>query len=237
MPQRMDIENIRKMVADGRNATDIGAVYGVTKRKVQEFVIRHDLGPWKKKTNYKGRSRPIPDGFAEIAPTMTANALAARFGSAVETINKWCAATGVSALPRPEPIKAPDNIFEMLETMTHTDIAAEIGVGRNTVARMARAAGFVRHKPEPKPRPAQKSNAFFPRTPKVLIPKDCYQRDMSLLGQAVDHLRSLGPVYRCNDRGRADISGKMWRRGNSNPLTDEEIIERAVAKGFEYRTI
>lgn len=55
---------------------------------------------------------------------------------------------------------------------------------------------------------------------------------LSYAGEAAEYLKKYGPVTRCNEAGRFDPKGSMWRRG-STVLTDDEVIERAVAKGFD----
>jgi hypothetical protein len=73
--------------------------------------------------------------------------------------------------------------------------------------------------------------------PKKLTPgyqhaaRTVVHRDMSAMGQIADYLRYWGPVFRCNANGRADIKGTHWRRGSA-VLTDAELTERAIIKGF-----
>lgn len=55
-----------------------------------------------------------------------------------------------------------------------------------------------------------------------------YQHD------AADFLRKFSPIYRCNERGRADVgegAKRFWRYGNVI-LTPDELMQRAAAKGW-----
>ena len=48
---------------------------------------------------------------------------------------------------------------------------------------------------------------------------------------ARDHLAKNTAVYRCTERGHADLKGTFWRIGNI-VVSDDELLRRARAKGF-----
>lgn len=57
------------------------------------------------------------------------------------------------------------------------------------------------------------------------------KRDLTLVGQAVDFLRTRGPVYRCDACGKANVKGEFWNRGGW-VLSDSDVLARAARLGW-----
>jgi hypothetical protein len=56
-------------------------------------------------------------------------------------------------------------------------------------------------------------------------------RDWSVVGQAVEFLRRIGPVFRCLATGAASSKGEFWNR-NGWVLSDEDVLSRARRLGW-----
>lgn len=116
--------------------------------------------------------RPVPEDFAELAPTMTKTGLSEHYGTANKIVERWCAETGISAKRR-QPRKR--NVFTMPSN------------GAPTVERL---------------------------------------RNYGIHDEAADVLRHYGPVYRCDEQGRAKERGELWRVGNV-VVDGDELMARA----------
>lgn len=155
--------------------------------------------------------RPIPDDFAEVAPTLTVGQAVERFKVNVQRLYKWERATGVQC--------------RRAHRESRGGRKPRVPAARK-VREPARkkAVEFVRAAPPPHKVHTARATSLRDHGP---------QRDMSRAGQAADFLKKYAPVYRCNDVGAQSIGGKFWRYGNSLPLTDAELVERATRKGFD----
>lgn len=175
---------------------------------------------------------------ALMAKGRSARQIAAAIGLSRQTVwravrlfelGPWLTAPGL--VPTPTP---PD-FADRLRTMFQRQLAAHYGVSRSQIRRWIEREGLASVRAaataaEPKKRCGR---AAPPRLPTPHRPITQISRDMSAVGQAVDHLRRFGAVYRCNDRGGAvDKGGTHWRRGSA-VLTDGEVIDRAKRLGFD----
>lgn len=188
----------------------------------------------------KCQRRPVPDDFAEVASRMTRNQMAAHYGVSHSKLLKWRQESGIEPLPDMGKVagarrEIPDDFAELAKTMTQTALARHYNVGNgNTIRRWIRDSGITPMKP------ARAGGVKFERQPYKPIPFfRCNPRSGMLQEQAkhrysaedaaADTLRRYAPVYRCNDKGAADINGKFWRMGNSL-LTPAELLARAERK-------
>lgn len=80
-----DRERIRRLVAEGRTAREIGAIYGEDRLAIIGMVWRNDLGPWPKQ-----QPAPIPEDFAERWKTSSQAVLVEHYGKSIATISRWC---------------------------------------------------------------------------------------------------------------------------------------------------
>jgi hypothetical protein len=172
---------------------------------------------------------PVPADFLEHASAQNAE-LTARYDVSKSTVTRWRKETNTRkrdvARPRPvgvpyKPLPVPDNFVALAPTMRMHEAGIFWGVGPRPLYRWARKVGvsFRRIK-----QIGNRQNS---------MPTDrAAHRDMSNAGQAADHLRRYGPVFRCTADGKPDTKGTHWHRG-SFVLTDEDIIDRAQRNGWD----
>ncbi|MDY7525510.1 hypothetical protein [Sphingomonas sp. 10B4] len=164
----------------------------------------------------------VPADFAEHAPTSCNPDLAQRYGVSINIISRWRNETGCRA-PKPVPptvanaAPIPDGFALVAPTMTMKQLRLRFGRSSHVVHRWLTLTNT-------KPKKLQSGYRNGP-TNAVL-------RDMTAVGQVADYLRRWGPVFRCNKVGQADPRGTHWRRGLAI-LTDVELTDRAVAKGYD----
>lgn len=216
---------IRELRAKGLSSALIGAEIGLHKSAVIRYINKHNLGscvPVKKNI----QTRPIPDDFAEMAAASNYKQLAAHYKASPNTVNRWIKESGAVALnTTPQKIKPPADLAARVVGLNYTEAARELGVCTSVARRFMQEAGID-------PAPVKRTTTHLPKLPDFQRTDDRYQRDMSIVGQAADHLKRISAVWRCNERGSPDPAGKLWRRGSAI-LTDEELLERARFKGFE----
>lgn len=150
------------------------------------------------------RVRNAPDDFAEQAETKGTNALSAYYGASKKIVRRWFAETGAKKLP-PQIVGNTKPRTEKQLAVSRRSYPGKVGsrpVGGSAADRTFHAVATEIH------------------------------RDTSVAGMAADHLRRIAPVYRCDERGRQDVKGALWRVGNGI-LTDAEVIARAERKGWQ----
>jgi hypothetical protein len=181
---------IRKLVAKGMTAREIGKEVGHHATSICYVVRQHKLGPWLSRRGYKPRTDNSPPAdFDALYPTMSNGALALHYKRARKTIAAWVKERGLS---RPARVKQEKP-----------------------------AKPAARPKPTLVAKHAWVKNGGHKQQPIGV------QRDMSPVGLAVEYLRTLSAVYRCDANGRPDPKcGKFWLRGHT-VLTDADVIERA----------
>jgi hypothetical protein len=194
-----------------------------------------------------GQGRPIPDDFAQIAPTTCQRDLMRIYHTSWRVIDRWCRLTGIK-LPSGHlgsaPIPVPEDFEREARRLSTRALAKHYGRDRKTVERWFKDTGIT---PRPYDRAAARPRSKpFNRTPAE--PRRQYRpfsfcganplppRDDTLTGRAADFLRRKSPVYRCDRTGRANPAGKFWRIGVScDVLTAEGLVEKAEARGFDAR--
>lgn len=142
----------------------------------------------------------------------------------------------------PEIEKPPADFVEQWHKMSHKVLARHYHRSSITITKWAAQYGLKRSSgvrvgvtPKAKRAPVVAVAKARPRAAHgafVTAPVLRDQRDMSRVGQAADHLRKFGAVYRCTPMGAFDAKGSHWRR-NSSILTDADIIERAEYNGWK----
>lgn len=245
-----EIAKVCEMAAQGMSARRIGeevgrsidAVY-LLKRKVPGLSFNATGG---------GDLRPVPADFAERAYDKILE-LKARYGASHAVICRWREQIGITRqmlrdhlaqvsgrkrLPIPEGFaeyQRGHTVAEVAEYFgihqkTARRMFAELGIDRRqqyNEARAAQAAQRKAAKPAPKPASSSIDRSAFIAMGKIARP----HIDPTPAGQAAEYLRRLGPVVRCDERGRYDPAGNRWRRGSAL-LTADEIIERAIRNGW-----
>lgn len=155
-------------LARDRTSADLADHYGVSRSAIQEWARRSGVKFARPVVVRKGKNlRPVPDGFLNLAPQMTRNALRRHFSSSIKTVDRWLREAGLQA--------KPDHGLRLVPA---TDV----------------------------PAPAR-----------------------TIHDHAADILRAFGPVYRCDERGRADHKGGFWRVGQV-VVDGDELLARAERK-------
>lgn len=216
---------LKALVARGLTAREVAPTFGLTRKAVIDAVRKHDLGPWRAKPGSRpGDTNHIPADFAERWHNTSQAELAAHYKRATGTISLWVkrlglvrTASSTTGINRPRPA----DFMAVQAGLTIQQIMLRYGVGRDVVRRWLADSGIDRQQLR-----LIKPNAY------LTAPIDRVARDSSRAGQAADFLRRFGAVYRCNERGGADVKGNRWRRGSAI-LTDAELIERAERNGWD----
>jgi hypothetical protein len=186
--------------------------------------------PWK--------IRPMPADFAAVAPTKTFLQLRLHYRAGAGVISRWLSEAGVECLrvrPSWELVPPPADFAEIAPTMTRSELTRHYDASQRAVRRWLKTTGIE---------PAKRSSAVtgYRKAPvaqkrnwirrDLVISQNHVTRDDSLEGRAADHLRAFAPVYRCDERGRFAGGGPSWRYG-SVVITGEELVERAIRRGFD----
>lgn len=226
---------VSEMIADGKSAAEIGEPFGKSKKAVLRYALRHNLGPWKT-VRVGNNKRDAPDDFVTITATMTRKEALGHWRCSTITFSRWMKETGAKTINAPgRTSRITKAELERAYNGSIADTAKTLGIERGTASRHLRKHGIVRDLPsEPKPKVQRKPNDGF------IIKQNPHhrpQRDLSVIGQAVEFLRTLGPVSRCDQGGKIAENGKFWRRGNAYPLTNDDVIERASRLGWKLVTV
>ena len=203
--------------------TQLAAHYSAGFSTVMRWCSETGIVP-KKSVTGSALCRPVPDDFAALAPTMIKSELRRHYGTSGEIINRWLSETGVSAKQPGPPINkmpVPDDFAEQCARHYTAELVRHYGCSLETINRWAKESGC-------KPRKFRNITNIdrMGNPPRVRIP---LQRTWTEEDIAADELRRFGPVYRCDDKGRADQKGGFWRIG-FGVLTGEELIARAARK-------
>jgi len=230
-------EYVAKMIADGKSAAEIGERFGKSKKAILRYALRHNLGPWKT-VRVGNNKRDVPEDFVAITATMTRKDALRHWKCSTITFSRWMKQTGAKTINAPG--RASRITKEALESAYNgsiSDTAKALGIDRDTASRHLRKHGIVRDlQPEPKtnsPVKRKTGDGFIIKQQ----PHQRPQRDLSAIGQAVEFLRTLGPVSRCDESGKIIETGKFWRRGSAYPLSNDDIIDRASRLGWRFVTV
>lgn len=225
------IAAIGKRVAASDTSQEIATDYGVDRKTILHVVRFNNLGPWKSRV-VPDQSRPMPDGFAEHAAKPMAD-LKKRYSAGDSTIRKWRKTLAFEAPLGPKLKQMPEGFAEAQKGKSIVQLAELYGCGKLPVSRWLKEIGIQRERFVSVAVVKPAKPAHLVRNVHMTTPVDRAVKDGSRAGLAADFLRKFGPVYKCNDRGSADIAGSHWRRGSSI-LTDAEIIERAEYNGWSH---
>lgn len=158
--------------------------------------------------------------------------LAKHYRCCAKVIARWIKEAGVppltagrGAYPEHDRRPVPDDFAVIAPAMSFQRLKAHYGCGYATLTRWLRETGITHGKPAPK---QGKIKPFVvarhPGYANLALFKTADAEDL-----AADTLRKFGAVFRCDERGRADHKGKLWRFGNV-VLTGDELIARAERK-------
>lgn len=185
---------------------------------------------------------PLPHDFTAVASSLSNSELIDRYDVAYSVIRRWRKETGVNlseeALAekigkgRPK-MHIPPDLAATAARLRQFELASHYRVNRNTVRRwLVRAQINAVPFREPKPKIHRERR---PNKTNFILPKVEFacQRDTSSEGMAAEHLRcaTRAAIYRCDEHGRADQNGSLWRYGNI-AITRRELIARAEKHGM-----
>ena len=169
--------------------------------------------------------RAIPSDFAEKAKTMCRNQLVKHYRTSDKAVGRWADECGVHPLKvmmRP----APADWEQLCAKHTAAELRRLLQADIKVIKRWIKET-------EIEPVPFDRKGIIPPnRRPNLLkqmgTPHKAIIRDKprSIWDDAADVLRHYGPVYRCDERGRADQKGRYWRAGMVI-LTPDDLLERA----------
>lgn len=134
-------------------------------------------------------------------------------------------------------IEIPEGFAAFAAVNGNAAVGARFRLSDKTVTRMRRETGV--RAPNPKVARAsagkdEPKRKVLPRRAPGKVPTARVPAggDGSLASRAADFLRPLCPIYRCDVLGTPMADGAFWLRGRAI-LTDEELIERARARGWD----
>ena len=169
--------------------------------------------------------RAIPSDFAEKAKTMCRNQLVKHYRTSDKAVGRWADECGVHPLKvmmRP----APDDWEQLCAKHTAAELRRLLKADIKVIKRWISETDI-----EPVPfdlksiiPPSRKPNTLKQMgTPHKAIIRD---KPRSIWDDAADVLRHYGPVYRCDENGKADQKGRYWRAGMAI-LTPDDLLSRA----------
>lgn len=160
--------------------------------------------------------RPMPDDFPQVAARMTSRQMIAHYRTGYKQIARWLAEVNAKPASVEEP--PPADFAKVAPTMFKRDLRAHYGVGHDKITRWLKEAG-VKSKP---PTPCSRWKA----APFVSVNGN--RSSWTVHDRAVDVLRrERFAVFRCDERGRFDHHGKLWRVGNV-VCDGDELLARAA---------
>lgn len=122
----------------------------------------------------------------------------------------------------------PDDFMEILRAKGSLGAAAHYRSSAATITRWRRQMDL---RPHARAKRGSVSNGGGRRSRGFRETLQATRRDMSVIGQAVEFLRRIGPVFRCLTSGAASDKGEFWNR-NGWVLSDEDVVSRATRLGW-----
>lgn len=119
----------------------------------------------------------------------------------------------------------PDDFIAVLRCKGSVLAADHYRTSASTITRWRRELDLRPHmRAKKRTGPIRRMSAF---TERPLV----QHKDWSLIGQAAEFLRHIGPVFRCLASGAAAEKGEFWNR-NGFVLTDDDLMSRAHRLGW-----
>lgn len=214
-------DNLVQLYLETRSSEKVAIILGVGSSTVCKWL--KDAGV---QMNVANTRHPIPADFAEIAAKpMGITAMAAHWGMDRKVVLRWFKQTG---LPLPKKYRpqgynkrpVPADFAEHAPHMTQGQLEAAYSASHGVVRRWLGDAGVSPRKVVVVPIARDRGPGYV-----NIAPSQTYGPEDA----AADTLRKFGAVFRCDERGRADHKGKLWRFGNV-VLTGDELIARAERK-------
>lgn len=173
--------------------------------------------------------RAIPSDFAQKAKTMCRNQLVKHYRTSDKVVRRWADEVGISLSNGRNGHPVPEKWEELAAVNTIVDLQRMFNVDRKVIKRWMveteiEPVPFNRKGIIPVNRKPKSERAFkVMGSPHKAIIRD---KPRSIWDDAADVLRHYGPVYRCDEKGKADQKGRYWRAGMVI-LTPDELLARA----------
>lgn len=178
------------------------------------------------------RQRPVPDDYAETAKLMHRNQLMQHYDCDERMISRWARKTGVKPVPFNRPgadAKAdviPADFADNCAKMTKSGLRQHYKSDKVLI--WIKATGL---KPLTPGEAAKIKNAERRERERIRHIQKVKHRIDVVHEVAAKTLARDAPTYRCNERGKVDVTGMHFRHGNVI-LTPDELL----AKAERYRS-
>jgi hypothetical protein len=111
--------DFRQMAAK-MHRTALCAHYGRKMSVIKRWVAEEGVTPAKPPLVGRAAAKPMPEGFATIAPKFSVPQLARRFNAGTATVLRWCAIAGVTASATPNVAKGPARLIALVPPIADT---------------------------------------------------------------------------------------------------------------------
>ena len=201
------------------------AGFPFTNPTVAETEVRKDRRGGKRNVT----KRAMPDSFVSFARGKNCYQLVQHYRTSEKVVRRWADEVGISLSNGRNGHPVPDKWEELAAVNTIVDLQRMFNVDRKVIKRwMAETeiepVPFNRKGIIPVNRKPKSERAFkvMGSPHKAII----NTRPRSIWDDAADVLRRFFPVYRCDEKGRADLKGRYWRVGMVI-LTPDDLLARA----------
>lgn len=195
---------------------------------------------WMKEAGLKAPRQikyPVPADFAEQVKVKHVLGLSRHYNVNAKVVRRWLADTELKASDGRGAANAcyraaPADFADVAPTMTATALRKRYIATWTTIQRWAQETGAHPMVYVPVPPKAKTKAPQAPRRGMVhamgLSSNIAASKMHTIHDLAADTLRrERFPVYRCDERGRADIAGKFWRVGMT-VLDDDGLLAKAA---------
>lgn len=211
--------DFREVATSGRLFSQVVAHYRAGKPTVDRWLAEAGI-VIEKVAVPAPKLMPMPEGFAELAGSLSANALAERFGIGTGRATRYKRELGYEITPPPRH-EIPADFASVARTMTTAAMERHYGVPAPTIRRWLARTGIAPAKQKP-----QSLGNMGKGTPAPMP-----ARDDSTAGQAAEFLRRANwTVYRAQV-AKPDAPKNQWVVGRLRLSTDE-MIQMAQRKGW-----
>lgn len=185
------------------------------------------------------KGTPPPDNLAELADKMHLRALADHCGVSRNVAANWLAVAGLKALSFNHQSNAntrppPPDFLKVAPTMVIAELRKHYVCSFETLKRWIRETGAkpMRYAEwralNPVKKPVQPRRPSRGAVHAIGLPSHIQQERIHTIHDvAAKTLARYAPTYRCNERGKVDVTGAFFRHGMT-VLTPDELLARAA---------
>lgn len=206
--------------AAGRSNIALARHYSVDPKVVRRWIREANVTERPFETRPR---RAAPDGFIDVAH-LPIRVLSDRYGCSGDMISRWRSEVGASLTRKRFDI--PHDFADMALVKWKVKLASHYGVCIEVIRRWCLVSGV-----EPIPAPMVsigQKNAAQPRSHTPKTPYQPVEKPRSIHDVAARTLREeRWTVFRCDERGRGNPDGHMWRVGNV-VCDGDELLSRAA---------